>query len=53
MVVMVKLRRQIKTLETEMITLKQSEAFDIIINMAGWDDYFKLTKEDCKVNPIN
>ena len=39
-----KLRRQIKTLETEIITIKQSETFKTITNIADWDEYFSSTK---------
>lgn len=40
-----KLRRQIKTLETEIITIKQSNTFKTITNIANWDEYFSITKE--------
>ena len=40
-----KLRRQIKTLETEIITIKKSDTFMTIIDIDGWDEYFRRTKE--------
>jgi hypothetical protein len=40
-----KLKRQIKTLETEIITLKESETYKTIISIENWDDYFKTTKK--------
>jgi len=40
-----KLRRQIKILETEIISIKDSEAFKTIINIEDWDNYFSRTKE--------
>ena len=40
-----KLKRQIKILETEIITIKESETFKTIISIEDWDDYFKRTKE--------
>jgi hypothetical protein len=41
----VRLRAKIKILETEIIAIKQSETYNIIINIGDWDDYFKRTKE--------
>ena len=43
--VSVKLRMQIKTLENEIITIKQSETYKTIINIDNWDIYFKKTRE--------
>ena len=43
-VAIAKLRRQIKTLEAEIITIKQSETFKTIKNIADWDEYFSITK---------
>jgi predicted lipid-binding transport protein (Tim44 family) len=40
-----KLRMQIKTLENEIVTIKQSETYKTIINIDDWDAYFKKTKE--------
>jgi len=40
-----KLRMQIKTLESEIITIRQSETYQIIINIEDWDAYFKKTRE--------
>jgi hypothetical protein len=40
-----KLRMQIKILENEILTIKQSETYKIIINIDDWDSYFKKTKE--------
>lgn len=39
-----KLRRQIKTLETEIITIKQSETYKTINSIVDWDEYFSNTK---------
>ena len=40
-----RLRVKIKILETEIITIKQSETFKTIINIDDWDEYFNSTKE--------
>ena len=40
-----RLRVKVKILETEIITIKQSETFKTIINIDDWDDYFNMTKE--------
>jgi hypothetical protein len=40
-----KLRIQIKKLESEIITIKQSETFKTIIEINDWDIYFEKTKE--------
>ena len=40
-----KLKRQITILETEIITIKESETFQTIISIEDWDEYFNLTKE--------
>lgn len=40
-----RLRTKVKILETEIITIKQSETFKTIIDIDDWDDYFKRTKE--------
>lgn len=40
-----KLKRQIKILETEIITIKESDTFKTIISIEDWDDYFQKTKE--------
>lgn len=39
-----KIRRQIKILETEIITIKQSETYKTIISIDDWDEYFTQTK---------
>jgi hypothetical protein len=38
----------VTTLETQIVTIKQSEAFIIINNLNDWDDYFNITKEKLK-----
>ncbi|MGB4833025.1 MAG: hypothetical protein WBP31_16900, partial [Chitinophagales bacterium] len=40
-----KLKRQIKILETEIITIKESETFKTIFSIEDWDDYFQRTKD--------
>lgn len=40
-----KLKRQINILETEIITIKESDTFKTIIRIEDWDDYFQRTKE--------
>ena len=35
---------QIKTLESENVTIKQSETYKTIINIDDWDAYFKKTR---------
>lgn len=40
-----KLKRQIKIIETEIITIKESDTFKTIIKIEDWDDYFSKTKE--------
>lgn len=40
-----KLKRQIKILETEIVTIKESDTFKTIIKIEDWDDYFQKTKE--------
>lgn len=40
-----KLKRQIKILETEIITIKESDTYKTIISIEDWDDYFHRTKE--------
>ena len=47
-VAIAKLKRQIKILETEIITIKESNTFKTIINIEDWDDYFQRTKEKLK-----
>jgi hypothetical protein len=37
--------QQIQHLETEIITIKQSETFQTITNISNWDSYFAQTKE--------
>jgi hypothetical protein len=43
-----KLKRQIKTLETEIITIKESDTFKTVISIEDWDEYFNSTKEKLK-----
>lgn len=40
-----KLRAKVKILEAEIIAIKQSETFKIIISIKDWDEYFTSTKE--------
>jgi hypothetical protein len=40
-----RLRVKVKTIETQIVTIKQSEAFIIINKLNDWDDYFNITKE--------
>ncbi len=40
-----KLRRQIKILENELVTIKNSETFKTIISISDWNRYFSETKE--------
>jgi hypothetical protein len=40
-----KLKRQIKILETEIITIKESDTFKTINSIEDWDDYFQRTKD--------
>jgi hypothetical protein len=42
------LRRKIKTLEYEIITIKNSKTFDTLNNIIDWDVYFINTKEKLK-----
>ncbi len=39
------LRAKVKILESEIITIKQSETFMTIIDIADWDDYFDQIRE--------
>lgn len=40
-----KLKRQINILETEIITIKESDTFKTVISIEDWDDYFQRTKD--------
>ena len=40
-----RLRVKVKILETEIITIKESETFQTIISIEDWDEYFNITKE--------
>jgi predicted amino acid-binding ACT domain protein len=40
-----KLKIQIKILETDIISIKESETFKTVINIEDWDDYFQNIKE--------
>ena len=44
-VAIVKLRRQIKVIEADIITIKESETLKMILNIDDWDKYFNITKE--------
>lgn len=44
-----RLRVKVKTLEIEIITIKQSETFKSIIEIENWDDYFIRTKARLKL----
>ena len=44
-VAIAELRKQIKVIENEIISIKQSETFKTIISIDDWDDYFSKTKE--------
>ncbi|HUH74136.1 MAG TPA: phospholipase D-like domain-containing protein [Chitinophagales bacterium] len=44
-VAIAKLRRQIKSIESIIISIKESETYNTIISIEDWDDYFKRTKE--------
>lgn len=43
-VAIAQLRRQIKTLETDIITIKQSDTYMTIISITDWDEYFSMIK---------
>ena len=40
-----KLRRQIKTLEAEIIAIKQSETYQTVAEIGDWEEYFKTIRE--------
>jgi hypothetical protein len=40
-----RLRVKVKILETEIITIKESDTFQTISSIEDWDEYFNLTKE--------
>ena len=40
-----KLKKQIKILETEIVSIKESETFQTIFSIKDWDEYFGSTKE--------
>lgn len=40
-----KLLIQIQSLETEIVTIKQSETFKTIFSITDWDNYFSITKQ--------
>ena len=44
-----RLKLRVKKLETEIISIKQSETFRTILNISDWDDYFIKTKEKLKI----
>jgi hypothetical protein len=41
----IRLHVKVKILENDIITIKQSETFETIINIEDWDEYFKIIKE--------
>jgi len=43
-----KLKKQIKILEKEIITIKESDTFKIINSIGDWDNYFERTKNKLK-----
>ena len=40
-----KLRSQVKTLETEIIAIKENETFRTVSSISDWDEYFASTKQ--------
>lgn len=44
-----KLRAQIEKLETEIISIKQSDTFKTILDIVDWDNYFQNTKQQLKI----
>jgi hypothetical protein len=40
-----KMKRLINQIETEIITIKESETYNIIISIKDWDEYFSRTKK--------
>jgi len=44
-----KLQQQIKSLASEISTSKQSEAFNSMMEISNWDEYFQKTKEKLKM----
>ena len=40
-----KLKRQINILETDIVTIKETDTFKTIVSIEDWDDYFERTKE--------
>jgi hypothetical protein len=40
-----RLRVKVKEIENQIITIKESDTFNIIISIVNWDDYFTNTKE--------
>lgn len=44
-----RLREKVKILESEIITIKQSETFTTIIKIDDWDEYFSSTKEKLQI----
>lgn len=40
-----KIKKKVIKLENEIITMKQSDTWDILINIENWDDYFQNAKE--------
>ncbi len=43
-----RLRVKVKILESEIITIKQSETLKTILDISDWDEYFTSTKEELK-----
>lgn len=48
-----KLRKQIEKLEIEIVTIKQSDTFKTIIDIADWDNYFQNTKQQLQIELDN
>ncbi len=44
----IKLKRQIKNLEIDIVAIKDSDTFKIVIGIKDWDVYFSSTKEKLK-----
>ena len=44
-VAITKIRKQIKNLETEIISIKQSDTYKTINSIDNWDEYYAITKQ--------
>ena len=47
------LQKQIEKLEIEIVTIKQSDTFKTIIDIADWDNYFQNTKQQLQIELDN